>query len=117
MEQRDYKETNSFTTPAGYFDRLNESIIKATCKKPGNSNKSIVQHVAWRKFVGYAATVAVIATFIGSVLFNDGVLGTEKGTTVAETTVSNGEIDNEFIDNMLTNYPIDEYTFYCYLTE
>ena len=35
----------------------------------------------------------------------------------AESTGYDTGVDSEFIDNVLANYPIDEYTFYCYLTD
>ena len=108
MNINDYKNRSCFTTPDNYFEKLNVGIKEATCKNAAiNSKKrSLTQRVA--RIMSYAAMIAIVITIATSIILNnhksDGALSI------------NGIDDSEFIDNMLTNYPIDEYTFYCYLT-
>lgn len=122
MRLEDYKKKDPFATPEGYFAKLNSNILKATC---GNSlpqeKRKKVSLVSRMRWVGYAAMIAIIATVAAGII---SVPGTDrkKGISPNEFTVGNtseydNSIDGEYIDNMLESYPIDEYTFYCYLTD
>ena len=122
MKLEDYKKKDPFATPEGYFEKLNSDILKATCGSslPQEKRKkvSLVSRMRW---VGYAAMIAIIATVAAGII---AVPGTDwkKGNASNEFTAGNtseydNSIDGEYIDNMLESYPIDEYTFYCYLTD
>lgn len=122
MRLEDYKKKDPFATPEGYFAKLNSNILKATC---GNSlpqeKRKKVSLVSRMRWVGYAAMIAIIATVAAGII---SVPGTDrkKGISPNEFTAGNtseydNSIDGEYIDNMLESYPIDEYTFYCYLTD
>ena len=108
MNINNYKNRSCFTTPDDYFEKLNIGIKEATCKKEAvpSKKRSLTKRVA--NIMGYAAMIAIVITIATSIILNnhksDGALSI------------NGIDDSEFIDNMLTNYPIDEYTFYCYFT-
>lgn len=109
MEIDDYKKRNCFNTPEDYFDKLNAQIKEATCRSvaalPGKRgfNQRIVG------IMSYAAMIAIVAVVATSIIF--------RHTSNSNPAIAFEELnDSEFIDNMLTNYPIDEYTFYCYLT-
>ena len=109
MEMKGYKRKECFTTPDGYFKQLNLEIEEATCKTGVTPPKkrSLVKRAA--TVMGYAAMLAIVAAF-STVIFR---------RIIAESSMTaNADIsyDSEFIERMLTDYPIDEYTFYCYLT-
>ena len=59
--------------------------------------------------MSYAAIIAIVTIVTTSIIFRH----TSKNNPSIVFEEFN---DSEFIDNMLTDYPIDEYTFYCYLT-
>ena len=102
-------KNKGFTTPENYFSNLNREIMAATCNKTESKKK---RHIALPRvagFIGYAAMIAIVAVF--AVRF---VVGNTRNTT--DITAYEQFDDSEYIDNMLTNYHIDEYTFYCYLT-
>lgn len=109
MEIDDYKKRNCFRTPEGYFDKLNAQIKEATCKnvvalpKKRGFKQRIVE------IMSYAAIIAIVTIVTTSIIFRH----TSKNNPSIVFEEFN---DSEFIDNMLTDYPIDEYTFYCYLT-
>ena len=120
MEHWKYRNTNPFTTPEGYFEQLNRNIIEATCNNAPAPKRATILNVAWRKYVSYVASAAIILFIAGGMLFNGTLSETAKKPAphqMTEAFMQDNEIDSEFIDNMLTSYPIDEYTFYCYLTE
>lgn len=122
MKLEDYKKKDPFATPEGYFEKLNSDILKATCGSslPQEKRKkvSLVSRMRW---VGYAAMIAIIATVAAGITSIPGA-DRKKGISPSEFTAGNtseydNSIDGEYIDNMLESYPIDEYTFYCYLTD
>lgn len=108
MNIEDYKKKSCFTTPDGYFEELNRKIKEATCKSEATRprKRSLTQRVA--SIMGYAAMIAIAATVAIGI--------TRKSNSGNMQATFNGLDDSEYIDNMLANYPIDEYTFYCYLT-
>ena len=107
MNIEDYKKKSCFITPEGYFEELNRGIKEATCKSatPPSRKRSLTQRVA--SIMGYAAMIAIVATV---------AIGITRNRNSNMQITFNGLDDSEYIDNMLTDYPIDEYTFYCYLT-
>ena len=101
-----------FIVPEGYFEQLNKDIMKATA----NNCTTVVRrknHILGKlsHIAGYAAAAAILI-ILASNLF---VPGNKASCNIAETDIYNSE--NEYIDNILNSYTIDDYTFYCYLTE
>ena len=104
MEKQEHTKKEIFTVPEGYFEQLNRNIMDATVN--GNTTiqrrKSIFGRVA-----GYAAAVAVLFVLAINILAPDNKANSENIAMSAE---------EEYIDNILNSYTIDDYTFYCYLT-
>lgn len=72
------------------------------CKK-SNVKAMATPFMKWQ----YAA--AVVLMFI--------IGGTAYLSTISQNNdIAANEYSNEYIDDMLESYPIDDYTFYCYLT-
>lgn len=104
-----------FTVPDGYFEQLNRNIVNATAGK--NTTTPRRKHFVLGKFArvaGYAACIAILLG-IATTVFTP-----EKNTGNSTTAIAaneNEDSDNEYIDNIFNSYNIDEYTFYCYLTD
>ena len=107
MNLNDYKKHNSFTTPDGYFETLNKEIKEATCKNFVTEHKRRWFTTKSVSIMSYVATIAIIAVVATGIFVN---------TSRNSDTMFAISDESDFIENMLTNYPIDEYTFYCYLT-
>ena len=103
-----------FTTPDGYFEQLQRDIVQATVESSNTGNATTQQskrrplYVMWGRIASYAAAVAMVAI----VALTTGRL---TGNTIQDTQAN--EDSNDFIEELLDSYPIDDYTFYCYLTE
>ena len=112
MKNEHNREKEVFTVPEGYFEQLNREILKATV---GNSTvtPSHKSHFIGRlsRIIGYAAAVAIIFGITAN------LIAPWHKVTGDSTTSDNAYADNDYIDNILNSYTIDEYTFYCYLTE
>lgn len=123
MRLEDYKNRQPFSTPDGYFEELNRKIIGATSKaqaEPTTTAKKSIRLGMYSKWLSVAAMLA----FVCLIALN----GTDDNQT-AESTILAADTEyipddgteniteEEFMDNLLDNYPIDDYTFYCYLTE
>lgn len=108
MNINDYKNRSCFTTPDNYFEKLNIGIKEATCKSAATNSKkaNLTQRIV--RIMSFAAMIAIVATVATNIILNNHQSNSNLSF--------NGIDDSEFIDNMLNNYPIDEYTFYCYLT-
>lgn len=111
MKQDNSKNRCPFTVPEGYFDNLEGNIMNMlprTAHAPQKKARTLtftkrLQHIA------YAATIAAVF-FLGSyILFTS--------NSKSETVATDDYYSNEYIDEMLNSYPIDDYTFYCYVTE
>lgn len=116
MEERENKKKNSFTVPEGYFGQLNREILDATSEKRTDTTVKRYRLGRFSRFAGIAAAITIVFVLAGNLFTNS---GTTAAVATAGSTASSGydDIDNEMIDNLLSNYPIDEYTFYCYLTD
>ncbi len=123
MRLEDYNNRQPFSTPDGYFEELNRKIIGATSKvqaEPTTTAKKSIRLGMYSKWLSVAAMLA----FVCLIALN----GTDDNQT-AESTIlvadteyipddgTENITEEEFMDNLLDNYPIDDYTFYCYLTE
>lgn len=115
MEENNHNIRNSFTTPEGYFERLNREIKASTCNKPDKKGSRFLVLPKAAGIIGYAAMFAVASFIIAHMLIGDIANGTDDLYGAATATYDFN--DSDFIDNMLASYPIDEYTFYSYLTE
>lgn len=115
MENLEENKKKVFTVPEGYFEQLNRNIMAATV---GNSTPATRRkHFVLGKFAriaGYAAAV-VLLIGVATTLF---IPNKEAdNTTVSATASENIDDENDYIDNIFNSYDIDEYTFYCYLTD
>jgi hypothetical protein len=118
MKLEDYKNRKPLTTPEGYFIKLNSEILKATSQKNTHPRRKEISINARMRWIGYAATIAIVfAIAVGVISAPYRNNDKHNEMTAAESTGYDTGVDSEFIDNMLDNYPINEYTFYCYLTD
>lgn len=110
MELEDYNKKDSFTTPDGYFEELNNRIMSATCHK----SKPKTEKRMFTRIMSYAAMVAVAFMVATGYIYNRA--GNNETATANVAEPNEALYDTEFIESMLEEYPIDEYTFYCYMT-
>lgn len=123
MRLEDYKNRQPFSTPDGYFEELNRKIIGATSNAPAEPTTTAKKRIRLGMY-SYWLSVAAMLAFVCLIALN----GTDDNQT-AESTILAADTEyipddgteniteEEFMDNLLDNYPIDDYTFYCYLTE
>lgn len=123
MRLEDYKNRQPFSTPDGYFEELNRKIIGATSKAPAEPTTPAKKSIRLGMYSKWLSIAAMLA-FVCLIALN----GTDDNQT-AESTIlvadteyipddgTENITEEEFMDNLLDNYPIDDYTFYCYLTE
>ena len=118
MEERENKKKNSFTVPEGYFGQLNRDILDATSEKRTDTTVVRKRYRLGRfsRFAGIAAAITIVFVLAGNLFTNSGTTAAVANANSTASAVYD-DIDNEMIDNLLSNYPIDEYTFYCYLTD
>ena len=115
MKHLEENKKNTFTVPEGYFKQLNRNIMAATV---GNSVATPRRkHFVLGKFARITGYAAAIVLFFGvaATLFMPNKKADDN--TVSTTASTNMDCDNEYIDNIFNSYDIDEYTFYCYLTD
>lgn len=114
---------DKFTVPAGYFEELEKKILLSTCNRKQQAIATVpgARRINWLKWTSYAAAVAIVAT-IAVTAMNQSIKD-RKAEEIAATTLPTGTIngnegngDEEYIDNMLQSYPIDDYEFYCFAT-
>ena len=112
MENKHNTKKDVFTVPEGYFEQLNNDILKATV---GNNvaTPRHQRHVIGRfyRLTACAAAVAILLVFAGNLLAPRDTA--DSNTAETESALA----ENEYIDNIYDSYSIDEYTFYCYLTD
>lgn len=111
---------DKFTVPAGYFEEFEKKILLSTCNKKQHITTG-TRKINWFKWTSYAATVAIVATITAATISHS--IKEQKAEEIAATvlpakTNNAGESagDEEYIDNMLQSYPIDDYEFYCFAT-
>lgn len=111
MEKERNIGKHTFTVPEGYFEKLNSEILNATVERhPIRLQQK--KHVSgfFGHFIGYAAAIALIFVVANTFMPNH---NTNNSTVWADSY----NAENEYIDNVLNSYTIDDYTFYCYLTD
>lgn len=108
MELNKFKNRQPFKVPEGYFAGIESSITRilpdTPASKPPKRNARIV---AFARYTAVAAAMA-LALIMAITAFDS-----SAGSTIAN---SDEYYDNEYIDEILNSYPIDDYTFYCCLT-
>ena len=105
MRQKEMNNKNHFLTPEGYFEEFHNKIMEQLQTTTGPKTHPLINIHKLR----YAA--AIVVTFIiGGMIYINDINNND------EVYVQNDEISNEYIDELLDNYPIDDYTFYSYLT-
>ncbi|MBR5893843.1 MAG: hypothetical protein IKZ37_09450 [Bacteroidaceae bacterium] len=99
------KKKNNFRVPQGYFEQFHDTMMEQIGNKPSKVHPIFGIHNQWK----YAAAIALL--FIGG-----GALYIKDTIDNKQMYAQSEEYSIEFIDEMLDNYPIDDYTFYTYLT-
>lgn len=108
MKIEDFKNKNTLNIPEDYFETLHSKIVSKSCNSKTTATPKKKRVLGW-KSIGYAASIAIVV-FIGGFIYN-------SNSGNSHEIVANEEFyDKDYIENMLNNYPIDDYTFYCYLT-
>lgn len=117
MESRRIKEKKVFSTPDNYFEQLVKNIEKATVEKQEQANAKKLPRIGlWYKLAGCAAAIALLFTIAGNIATS----GDSNNTTTAlkePIEFDEQTISDEYIDQILNSCPIDDYTFYCYITD
>ena len=116
MENLNDNKKKVFTVPDDYFEQLNKNILKATT----GSETAVPRrkHFILGRFAHIAGYAAAIILFLGvatTLFFPENK--TDNKTVVTVVASENTDSDSEYIDNIFNSYNIDEYTFYCYLTD
>ncbi|MBQ8542083.1 MAG: hypothetical protein IJ436_01235 [Bacteroidaceae bacterium] len=109
MKIEDFKNRQPFTVPENYFEQFNDNIMNMLPKAAVTEQKKhrTIALPRITRYISYAAMLAVVF-IIGHALYT-------KHDTSNQATAEE-HYEGEYIDEMLNNYPIDDYTFYCYLT-
>lgn len=124
MRIEDHNNRNPFSTPEGYFEELNRKIAETTVNAPA-------KEPAAKQFrIGvFAKCASIAAMFIILCTIAIGQFDTNEEAITVKNIPQPKQVDktvnkkvaeyeeNDIIDNIMENYSIDEYTFYCYLTE
>ena len=123
MRLEDYKKKDLFSTPEGYFGELEKKVADKTIGNRSSvirKKRTLVIGNRIYRF-GYAALILIIATVAFTVANRETPASTQSQTAQTESTAKepavNHETDYEYDDMLLASYPIDEYTFYCYMTD
>lgn len=116
MKELKENKKEVFTVPKGYFKQLNRDIMAATVNT--ETATPCRKHFVLGKFTSIAGYAAAIILFLGiaiTLFFPENK--TDDKTVIAVATNEKTDSDSEYIDNIFNSYNIDEYTFYCYLTD
>ena len=115
MKLQDCKNKQPFSVSEGYFQELSRKIVESTSKTPvANSAKKRIAIGLWARVLGNVAMLAIVVLIaIQAIMWNTPGTHPQTASTQQE---EEPILDNEMIDNILSSYPIDDYTFYCCLT-
>ena len=97
-----------FAVPEGYFEQLNKEILSTTAESKATTPRRkspIIGKVS--RLMTYAAAVALLFIVAKNLI--------PRNDNAALAEYNNAQ--SEYIDNILNSYTIDDYTFYCYLTD
>lgn len=99
------KNKNNFKVPEGYFEQFHQSLMEQIEHTPLKRRNIFSISHQWR----YAAATAAIFIMSGAIYLT-------RPSQKEQTYVMSEEYSSDFIDELLDSYPIDDYTFYTYLT-
>ena len=139
MRLEDHKDRQPFSTPEGYFPELNRKIAASIANTPAKKQFRIGIFARWTSI---AAAVAILLTVAVRVTTPDNTATTQQpaepsvtdtqqiaanntnsnadnstGLLPEERDLNADEYSNEYYEALIDNYTINEYTFYCYLTD
>lgn len=108
MKLEDFKNRQQFTVPENYFEQFAGNMMNMLPKEGAKETKSrtiALPRIA--RYISYAAIFVVMFAIGATLLINN---------NTPEYLATEEYYEGEYIDEMLNNYTIDDYTFYCYLT-
>jgi hypothetical protein len=124
MKLEDYKKKEPFCTPEGYFPDLNRRIAEATHKAPAkDSTGKRVRIGLIAKWTTVAAMFAIILTIAVNGFDTSGHSTANRTYPIAQYIFATNENDHEeyygyeYYEGLIDNYEVNDYTFYCCLTE
>lgn len=98
-------DKNHFKVPEGYFEQFHQSLMEQIERAPSKRRSIFSISHQWK----YAAAIAAIFIMSSAIYLT-------RSSQQEQPYVMNEEYSNDFIDELLDSYPIDDYTFYTYLT-
>lgn len=107
-EIKNKTEHNPFAVPDGYFEKFHDRLMASLPESPlQQQEKRRLRLLGNLRRWSYAAAV-IVAFLVGGTVFHE--------SNKATSDILAEEYDSEYIEELLDNYPIDDYTFYSYLT-
>lgn len=104
------KDKKPFTVPEGYFTEFHDSLMKHIATKQSMACSIHNRHRIFSTIGQWNCAAAILCLFfMGGYVYMSNMPDDMNIATV-------DEFSNEYIDELLDNYPIDDYTFYSYLT-
>ncbi len=103
MNIEERKSRKTFDVPDGYFDKFHERMMQ---QLPQVRKSATTRSIFSSKFIrlGYAAVISLFIIGGASFIYNNSIKATSD------------DFSKDIIEDIINNYPIDDYTFYCYLT-
>ena len=127
MRLEDCKSKKPFTVPNGYFNELNRNIIEVTAKTSKETvapkSKLKIGNILLRMSIAAMIVVIFAITLQGTYITSNNqrpgniIAQSHYNTEDTEILIDGTTLDSDFIDKLFESYPIDDYTFYSYLTE
>ena len=115
MKVSENNKKKVFSVPEGYFEQLNRNIMAATVENStATQRRKRFVLGKFARITGYAAAIVLFLGVAATILVPNKKADNATAPVIAVENIDN---DNEYIDNIFNSYDIDEYTFYCYLTE
>lgn len=104
------KNRNPFSVPEGYFEEFHDMLMQRIAQEQQHVRPTRIRKNFFHTIGQWNYAAAILCLFlIGGVVY---MSNTPSDTSIATV----DEYSNEYIDELLDNYPIDDYTFYSYLT-
>jgi hypothetical protein len=103
IEEREKKDI--FNVPEGYFEQLHDRVMQQLPKEERQAIRS--RNIFLRRVVrmSYAAAAAITLILCLTTFYH------------YNRNIYNDEFNDEIIEDLLTENPIDDYTFFCYLAD
>lgn len=109
IEERKYKNRNPFETPEGYFQNFHDNMMKNIHRANDTEAKPRKKDIRFAVFKQWSyAAIITIALLLGGITIYTSTKEAPYNDIASTVDYS--------IDELIDNYPIDDYTFYCYLT-